>query len=217
MVPEPKRSPVRKDAPLLVRWASIWAGDQYIARYGGRETPVPFTSISTAMSSPAGSAIRRYSSGSGRCPGSGALAVSSAGSGVTQAATLVANDLPRNGPSGTYSHAWMSLADQSFNPTTPKTWSANAEVGTGRPNLLGAPTTNPSSASMSRRREGPKVGASRSGAFRCPAGRRTEVPDATTVPERPWYPTGRYRQFGSSGSASGRKIRPTLLACSSEQ
>ena len=36
MVPEANRSPVRVEAPLTVRCASIWAGDQYISRYGGR-------------------------------------------------------------------------------------------------------------------------------------------------------------------------------------
>ena len=27
---------MRSEAPLTVMWASIWAGDQYIVRYGGR-------------------------------------------------------------------------------------------------------------------------------------------------------------------------------------
>ena len=38
MVPEANRSPVRVEAPFTVRCASIWAGDQYISRYGGRLT-----------------------------------------------------------------------------------------------------------------------------------------------------------------------------------
>ena len=40
----------------------------------------------------------------------------------------VAKDLPRNGPRGTYSHAWMSRADQSLSPTTPKVCWAKAPV-----------------------------------------------------------------------------------------
>ena len=52
IVPEANRSPVRSEAPLTVRWASIWAGDQYIVRYGGRLTTSPFSSTSTSMSSP---------------------------------------------------------------------------------------------------------------------------------------------------------------------
>ena len=40
IVPEANRSPVRSEAPLTVMWASIWAGDQYIVRYGGRLTTV---------------------------------------------------------------------------------------------------------------------------------------------------------------------------------
>ena len=55
IVPEAKRSPVRVGAPLTVRWASIWAGDQYIAAYGGRLTTWPFHSTSRSMSSPHGS------------------------------------------------------------------------------------------------------------------------------------------------------------------
>ena len=105
---------------------------------------------------------------------------------MTHGEIEVANDLPRNGPSGTYSHAWMSRADQSLSPVTPKTWSARPANGTGAPSSDGAPTTKPSSASMSSRRDGPNVGALSSGALRCPLGRVTGVPETTTVPARPW-------------------------------
>src|ERR1700678_2901205 len=44
IVPEANRSPVRVDAPFTVRCASIWAGDQYIDAYGGRDTTSPFHS-----------------------------------------------------------------------------------------------------------------------------------------------------------------------------
>jgi hypothetical protein len=74
---------------------------------------------------------------------------------VTQWLIEVAKDLPRNGPSGTYSQAWMSRADQSLRPTTPKVWSLNPAVLTRSPRLVGVPTTKPSSASMSSLREGP--------------------------------------------------------------
>ena len=59
-------------------------------------------------------------SGAGSCDGRAARA--SASSGVTQAEIDVANDLPRNGPSGWYSHACRSRALQSLSSTTPKTW-----------------------------------------------------------------------------------------------
>jgi hypothetical protein len=49
-VPEANRSPGRTDAPLTVRWASIWAGDQYIAAYGGRLTVSPLSTTSKSMS-----------------------------------------------------------------------------------------------------------------------------------------------------------------------
>ena len=79
------------------------------------------------------------------------------------------------------------------------------------------PTTKPSSSSMSSLRLGPKRGASSAGAFDWPQGRRIGVPLTTTVPARPWYPTGRWRQFGNSGSESGRKSRPRFVACSSDE
>ena len=138
-------------------------------------------------------------------------------SGVTQAPIEVANDLPRKGPSGWYSHAWMSRALQSLTSTTPKTWSRKAEAGTGSPSVLPTPTTKPSSSSMSSLRLGPKRGASSEGDFDWPHGRTIGVPLTTTVPARPWYPTGRWRQFGKSGSESGRKSRPRLVACSSDE
>jgi hypothetical protein len=69
---------------------------------------------------------------------------------------------------------------------TPNTWSAKAVSGTGRPSSDGVPTTKPTSASMSSRCDGPKVGASSAGALRWPFGRTTGVPETATVPARPW-------------------------------
>ena len=91
----------------------------------------------------------------------------------------VAKDLPRKGPSGTYSQAWMSLALQSLTSVTPNTWSSNRPARS--PRAVGVPTTNPTSASMSSLAEGPK-----SPAPRCPDGLMIGVPDATTVPALPW-------------------------------
>ena len=47
--------------------------------------------------------------------------------------------LPLKGPSGTYSHFWMSLALQSFISTYPKTWSAASSMLIGRPSWLPGP------------------------------------------------------------------------------
>ena len=102
----------------------------------------------------------------------------------------VANDFPRNGPSGCDSHAWMSRALQSFTSTTPNTQAPNSAGVTRSPGEEGTPTTKPTSASMSRRSDGPKTGAASGAASgaarRCPHGRTTGVPDTTTVPARPW-------------------------------
>src|SRR3954454_5185235 len=95
-------------------------------------------------------------------------AASRAASGTTQGETEVRKDLPRKGPRGTYSQAWRSRADQSLTRQTPKTWSAKSPSGTGVPSGDGVPTTKPTSASMSRRCDGPKVGTSSAGALRCP-------------------------------------------------
>src|SRR6201997_562888 len=140
-------------------------------RYGGRETTWPFHSTARSMSRPQSSVSRRYGSGSGSWPGSGTRAACRAASGTTQGDTEVANDLPRCGPRGTYSQACRSRADQSFTSTAPNTCCANALVGTGVPGGEPAPTTNPSSASMSSRTEGPNTGAGSPGPLRWPAGR----------------------------------------------
>ena len=58
-VPDANRSPVRAEAPFTVMWASICAGDQYISRYGGRETTSPFHATSSSTSSPHGSSSAR--------------------------------------------------------------------------------------------------------------------------------------------------------------
>ncbi len=60
--------------------------------------------------------------------------------------------------------------------------------------------------------DGPNSGVSAPGGRRWPRGRRTGVPETRTVPERPWYPIGRWRQLGVSGSASGRNMRPRFSA-----
>src|SRR5882757_7022094 len=166
--------------------ASIWAGDQYMVLYGGRETTAPFHSTARSMSRPQSSVSRRYGSGAGSWPGSGTRAACRAARGTTHADTEVANDLPRCGPRGTYSQACRSRADQSLTRTAPDTWSANALAGTGVPSGEPAPTTNPSSASMSRRTDGPNTGTGSPGPLRWPDGRMTLVPETTTVPARPW-------------------------------
>ncbi len=51
-VPEANRSPVRSDAPLAVMCASICAGLQCMAAYGGRDTTCPLMRTSSWMSSP---------------------------------------------------------------------------------------------------------------------------------------------------------------------
>ncbi len=110
---------------------------------------------------------------------------SSAARVTTHGLIEVANALAWNGPSGWYSHAWMSRADQSLSSTKPKIIRSASATVIGRPISEGVPTTAPISSSMSSRRQGPEVGASASGALVWPSGRRTGVPEATTVEARP--------------------------------
>src|SRR6266496_1134472 len=147
---------------------------------------LPFHSTASSTSSPHGADCRRYGRGSGSCSGLGTRAASRAATGTTQGEIDVAKLLPRCGPSGRYSQAWMSRADQSLTRTAPKTWPGNAATSMGCPAGDPTPTTNPSSASMSSRCEGPNEGAGSAAALRCPLGRVMGVPDTTTVPARPW-------------------------------
>lgn len=59
---------------------------------------------------------------------------------TTQAETVVPKFLPRKGPRGTYSQAWMSRALQSFMRTTPNMWSLALSMVMGSPKLLPVPT-----------------------------------------------------------------------------
>ena len=96
--------------------------------------------------------------------------------------------LELNGPNGTYSHACMSRALQSFSNTYPKTWDSASSIRIGSPILLGVQRKQPSSSSMSRRLLGENVGCLGEvvGSSRiCPLGRRMGVPEITILEARP--------------------------------
>ena len=173
---------MRVVAPFDVACASICGIVQYSVRALPRETTSPLSSISRSTSSAQSAPPARCGSGGGSCTGASTRCASSNASGVTQAEIDVRNDLPRNGPSGTYSHDWMSRALQSFTSTTPNTCSANSSVVTGP--RAGTPTTKPSSSSTSSFRVGSYTG-SASPSLSSPHGRTTSVPLTATVPARP--------------------------------
>ena len=106
---------------------------------------------------------------------------------MTHGEIEVANDLPRNGPSGTYSQAWMSRADQSLRPVTPKTWSARPVNGTAAAQL-GRRADDEAELGLDVEPPGRAVRRSRLvGRLALAAdGRVTGVPETTTVPARPW-------------------------------
>src|ERR1700689_1956177 len=128
---------------------------------------------------------RRCGLGGGFRGGGGTLAARRLCSGTIQGLIDVANALPRNGPSGTDSRVWMSLALQSSRMTAPNTWSSNASTGTQLLIGDGTPTMKPSSTSTSSLRVGRYIGGPDVGLMR-PDGRITGVPDTTIVPARPW-------------------------------
>ena len=114
---------------------------------------------------------------------------SNASASTTHGLMVVPKFFALKGPSGTYSHAWMSLADQSFRSTNPNILSAASAIGIGSPILFARQTKAPSSSSMSRRRLGVKVGilGSAVGFSRIwPHGLRMGVPETTTDEARPW-------------------------------
>lgn len=102
---------------------------------------------------------------------------------------MVPKFLPLNGPSGTYSQAWISRADQSFIKTNPNTLaSACLLMEMGEPISLPLQMKHPSSSSMSRRLLAENVGTfgSAEGSRRIwPDGRVIGVPEITTEEARP--------------------------------
>ena len=66
---------------------------------------------------------------------------------TTQFEIEVPKFLARNGPSGWYSHFWMSRADQSFTSTKPKMWLQASRTSMRVPGSLRRPTKKPTSSS----------------------------------------------------------------------
>src|SRR5512132_1739767 len=88
----------------------------------------------------------RYGSGGGSPGGlknAGTRYGSSASHVTTQGEMVVAKLLDRKGPSGWYSHDWMSRADQSFTRHTPNRWSSASSMPMGLPSSFPFPTKNP--------------------------------------------------------------------------
>ena len=154
--------------------------------YGGRDTQLAVDADLEAQVQSALPVVRAGRAAAAICADGGPTrASSSAASGTIHGEIDVAKDLPRNGPSGRYSHAWMSRADQSLTRQTPNTWSANA-VGRHRLTLrrrhaddeadlgLDVEPLARAVAPVRRRRRG------------CPRRPAYSVPDTTTVPARPW-------------------------------
>ena len=66
---------------------------------------------------------------------------------TTQGLIEVAKLLARNGPSGWYSHFWMSRADQSLSRHSPKMCASASAIGIGAPSALPGPRKAPTSSS----------------------------------------------------------------------
>ena len=84
---------------------------------------------------------------------------SSASSVTIQGEIVVKQFFPVNGPSGTYSHAWTSLIDQSFSKTIPKIDFSASYIFILLPSsLTGLPIKKPISNSKSIFFEGANLG-----------------------------------------------------------
>jgi len=93
-----------------------------------------FSLASTAIAVSLGFGAYRAMAGRGSCSGrknSGARNGASASMVTTHGEIVVAKFFPKNGPSGWYSHRWMSRADQSFNKQRPNRCSSASATGTG--------------------------------------------------------------------------------------
>src|SRR5690606_14174550 len=66
--------------------------------------------------------------------------------------------LAKNGPSGTYSHFWISRALQSLNKTNPKIYSSASSIGIGSPKSFASVVIKAISSSKSTNLLGPKTG-----------------------------------------------------------
>ena len=143
---------------MTVRWASIWAGDQYIVRYGGRLTTSPFRTTSTSMSRPSGRARREVGERlrvlAGQVDPRGVEGSERGDPGRDRRGERLAEERPER-------HVLPGL-DVARRPVVEADDAEDVvgEVARGdrRPQALAPPTTKPSSASMSRRVLGPKTG-----------------------------------------------------------
>ena len=157
----------------------------------------------------------RYGSGSKSCFGFSTLKGSKASKVTIQGEIVDAKLFPKKGPSGTYSQAWMSLADQSLNWTNPKIYSSASSIGILSPRLLEAVVIKAISNSKSNNLEGPKPGVfDPSDGLVCPKGLLIFVPEGIMEELRPWYPIGIWSQFGNKAFSGSLNKLPTFVACS---
>src|SRR5258708_6800236 len=87
----------------------------------------------------------RYGSGCGSPAGrTNALRNGASASVVTiHGDNVLAKFFDRNGPSGWYSHGWMSRAVQSLNSASPKTRDSASFIDTASPRSFGVPMITP--------------------------------------------------------------------------
>ena len=217
IVPEASRSPVRSEAPLTVRWAICWATLQYRWRALVRETTcaveldlereVERPRLLAQVGQRRGLLRRRGATRRQRRR-------AAAPSGRSRSRTTCRG----TGRAARYSHAWMSRALQSLTQHDAEDVVERA-LDRHRARRAGSAARSRSRArarcraggwgrSAARRRRAAWPGRSGGGSA-C----RSGPPCRRGRGSRP----GRWRQFGSSGSTSGRNRRPRLVACSSDE
>ena len=176
-------------------------GDQYIVRYGGRLITSPFSSTSTSMSS--------RGSRPGRGRGAARMLLGQVDPGGVERGQRGDPRRDRGRERLAQERSERDVLRRLHVPGRRVVEARDAEdvVGkaaerTAATRSDGAPTTKPSSASMSSRRDGPYVGALSSGALRCPdAGR----PACRT--RRRCRPARGSRSAGAASSGSAARSR----------
>uniref|UniRef100_A0A7G3B3U7 Uncharacterized protein n=1 Tax=Lutzomyia longipalpis TaxID=7200 RepID=A0A7G3B3U7_LUTLO len=128
----------------------------------------------------------RYGKGLGSCGKLSTMNGSRAATVTTHGKMVVPRFFAVNGPRGTYSHFWISLALQSFMTVNPKILLRLSVTLTRSPSCVsGPPMKKAISNSKSNNRHGPKTGSAPSTGRVCPNGRRMGVPETTTELARP--------------------------------
>ena len=184
----------RPSAPPSSRGAACCSAPDGAAAAPARAARGVCSSTSSSRSRRAALLVARRRAGRAgardRRPAAAAAAMrngASASGVTTHGEIVVAKFFARNGPSGWYSQAWMSRADQSFSRQKPAMWSAASAIGDRRAqgDCPGRSRRRARARSRGVAARAERRARRRSAGLRWPLGRRTVVPDTPIDELRP--------------------------------